>query len=54
MYYNAKINAAIANSNYILLGILVYYSENLRYLPMWYLKSPPVNKSITKYKFSLS
>jgi len=32
----------------------VVSSSNLLYLQMWYLKSPPLSKSITKYKFSLS
>lgn len=38
----------------ILVNLLVCSSENLRCLQMWYLRSPPLSTSITKYKFSLS
>lgn len=34
--------------------ILTSCSENLLFLQIWYLKSPPVNKSNTRYKLSLS
>jgi len=34
--------------------LLVVFSENRLFRPIWYLKSPPFIKSITKNRFSLS
>jgi len=35
-------------------SLLVWTSENFQYLQMWYQRSPPVNRSIMRYRFSLS
>lgn len=35
-------------------NLLVYFSENLCYRPIWYRRSPPLIKSIMRYKWLLS
>ena len=51
-------NQASYEKSYIVIGltkyILVCSSENRLCLQIWYRKSPPESRSITKYRFSLS